>query len=79
MTLVYASKLGIKIRHINIKAWKIDSSTFETFGMVLTSFQGENKLRKARFFSETFLLADLSISDIRNAFLNLQQYRYLIC
>ena len=29
--------------------------------MVLASFQVEDKLKKARFFQKTFLLADLSI------------------
>ena len=34
------------------------------FGIVLTSFQVEDKLGKARFFQETFLLADLSIEVV---------------
>ena len=50
MTLVYASRLGFQNRDINVKAQKIDSSTLQTFGMVLASFQVENKLKKAQFF-----------------------------
>ena len=49
---------------INVEAQKIDGSTFETFGMVLASFQVEDKLRKARFFQETILLANLSIEVV---------------
>ena len=38
MTPKYASKLGLKARHINVGAQKIDGSPLETFGMVLASF-----------------------------------------
>ena len=34
------------------------------FGMVLASFQVEDTLGRARFFQETFLLADLSIEVV---------------
>ena len=57
---VYAAKLGLKVQKIDIGAQKIDGSTLDTFEMVLTSFQVEDKLKKTRFFQETFLLADIS-------------------
>lgn len=38
MTSVFAFKLGLKVCYTNIKAQKIDSSTFKTFKIVLTSF-----------------------------------------
>ena len=60
MTPAYASKLGLQIHRTNIGAQKIDGSTLKTFGMVLASFQVEDKLRKAQFFQKTFLLADIS-------------------
>ena len=60
----YAAKLGLKARLTNVWAQKIDSSTFKTFGMVLASFQVEDTLERARFFPETFLLADLSIEVV---------------
>ena len=60
MTPAYASKLGLRVHRINIGAQKIDSSTLETFGMVLASFQVEDKLGRARFFQKTFLLANIS-------------------
>lgn len=37
--LGYISKLGLKICHTNIKAWKIDGFIVKTFRMDLTSFQ----------------------------------------
>ena len=60
MTLPYISKLGLRAYHINIRAQKIDGSTFQTFGMVLASFQVEDKLGRTWFFQETFLLANIS-------------------
>ena len=38
MILGYALKLGLKIHFTNIKAQKIDNSTFNKFGMILASF-----------------------------------------
>ena len=64
MTLGYASKLGLKIRPTDVGAQKIDGSTLEMFGMVLASFQVEDKLGRARFFQETFILADLSVEMV---------------
>ena len=57
---VYASKLGLNVYHTDIGAQKIDGSTLETFGMVLASFQVEDKLGRIWFFQKTFLLADIS-------------------
>ena len=64
MTPGYTLKLGLKIRPIDVRAQKIDGSTLKTFGMVLASFQVENKLERPRFFQETFLLADLSMEVV---------------
>ena len=60
MTPTYAAKLGLKVQKIDIGAQKIDGSIFETFGMILADFQVEDKLGRARFFQETFLLANIS-------------------
>ena len=54
ITPAYASQLGLRARHTNVGAQKIDGSTLKTFGMVLASFQVEDKLGRARFFQETF-------------------------
>ena len=46
----YASKLGLKVRPTDIGVKKIDGSIFKTFGMVLASFQVEDKLGRPWFF-----------------------------
>lgn len=43
----YVLKLGLKIYFTNIKAQKIDGSTFKTFKIALASFQVEKKLNQA--------------------------------
>ena len=60
MNPAYASRLGLQVYRTDIGAQKIDGSTFKTFGMVLASFQVEDKLGRIWFFQETFLLADIS-------------------
>ena len=64
MTSGYVLKLGLKVRPTNVGAQKIHASILEMFGMVLASFQVEDKLRSLRFFQETFLLADLSVEVV---------------
>ena len=59
MTLTYASRLGLWVHRTDMRTQKIDGSILETFGMILTSFQVEDKLGRTRFFQETFLLADI--------------------
>ena len=60
MTTAYVSRLSLKVYCTNIRAQKIDSFTLKTFRIVLANFQVEDKLGKARFFQETFLLADIN-------------------
>ena len=60
----YAKKPGLRIRKTNIGAQKIDGSTLETYGMIIADFQVQDKFGKARFFQETFLVADTSIEVI---------------
>lgn len=50
MTPAYAKKLGFWMRKTNVGAQKIDGSILETYGMVITGFQTENKLRRSKFF-----------------------------
>ena len=58
MNSAYAEKLDLRMRKINVGAQKIDGSSLNTFGMVITSFQVQDKLGRARLFQETFLVAD---------------------
>ena len=60
MNPTYASRLGLRVYRTDIRAQKVDGSTLKTFGMVLASFQVEDKLGRIWFFQETFLLADIS-------------------
>ena len=50
MTLTYRAKLGLKVCSTTVGAHKIHNSSFRTFGMVIASFQVEDKLSKVRFF-----------------------------
>ena len=47
MTPAYILKLGFKVYFTNVKAQKVDGSTFDTLEMVLTNFQIEDKLTRA--------------------------------
>lgn len=64
MILAYILTLGLQVYCTNVRAWKMDGSIFEIFGKILTNFQIENKLGKARFFQKTFLLASIHMEII---------------
>lgn len=61
---VYILEQGFRVYCINVKVKKIDGSILKTFRIVLASFQIKNKLWRARFFEETFLLADISMEIV---------------
>ena len=70
----YAKKLGLWMWKTNVKAQKIDGSTLETYSMVIAGFRVQDKLGKARFFQETFLVADTSMEAVfRMPFLTLSK------
>ena len=50
ITLDYTLKLSLKDCFINVNDKKIDDSIFETFEIVITSFQVKNKLSQAQYF-----------------------------
>lgn len=52
--LIYI-KFGLKVWSTNISNQKIDESIFKRFGIVLTSFQVENKL-EGLFFSKRLVI-----------------------
>ena len=64
MIPAYIKKLGFRIRKTDVSAQKIDESTLETYGMVIADFQVQDKFEKARFFQETFLMADTSVEIV---------------
>ena len=64
MTPAYAKKLGLRTRKTDIGAQKIDGSSLDTFEMVIADFQVINKLGRARFFQEIFLLPNTTIEVV---------------
>ena len=64
MAPAYAKKLGLRVRKTDVSAQKIDGSTLETYSMVIAGFQVQDKFGKARFFQETFLVADTSVEVV---------------
>ena len=72
MTPAYAKQLGLQVRKIDVGAQKIDSSSLRTFKIVIAAFQVEDKLGRAWFFQESFLLAETSMEMVlRMPFLTL--------
>ena len=59
MNPAFASQLGLRIRKTNVGAQKIDGTTLETYGMVVSTFSLLDKDSRERFFEESFLLADV--------------------
>ncbi len=57
MSQAFAQQLGLKIRKTNVRAQKIDGTTLETYGMVVSTFSVSDKDGKERSFEESFLLA----------------------
>ena len=66
MTSAYASRLGLQTCYTDVGTQRIDSSTLQTFEIVLADFQVGDKLGKAQFFQESFLLADISVEVVLN-------------
>lgn len=54
MIPAYMSKLGFKVITTNIIAQKIDSSIFQIFQIVYTSFHVKNKLERLDFSKKSF-------------------------
>lgn len=67
-TLTYAAKLGLKVCLTDIRAQKINSSTFETFEIELASFRVENNFNKPWFFQKSFLLANINVDVVLEMF-----------
>ncbi len=59
MSQTFEQQLGLKIRKTNVGAQKIDGTTLETYGMILSTFSVSDKDGRERFFEKSFLLADI--------------------
>ena len=64
MTPAYTLKLDLRVHPTNVEAQKIDGSTLKTSRVVLAIFQIDDKLKRARFFQETFLLTNISMEIV---------------
>ena len=56
----FAKQLGLSIRPTDVGAQKIDSTTLDTYAMVVAAFSVEDKANQVRFFKETFLVANFN-------------------
>ena len=68
MSLAFAFQLGLKISKTNIATKKIDGTTLETSGMVVSIFSLSDKDDRERFFKESFLLADIKPNIVLGMF-----------
>ncbi len=59
MNQAFTLQLDLKILKINIKAQKIDSTSLETYEMVISIYFVLNKDGRVRFFKKSFLLANV--------------------
>ncbi len=68
----FASELGLKIRKTHVRAQKIDDTTLEIYGMVVSTFSVLDKDGRERFFEESFLLTGFNLDVVlRIAFLTM--------
>ena len=64
MAPAYTKKLGLRVQKTDVGTQKTGGSTLETYGMAIAGFQVQDKFGKARFFQETFLVADTSVEVV---------------
>ena len=60
----FTFQLGLKIWKTNIRAQKIEDTTLETYGIVVSTFSMSDKESRERFFEESFLLASLKSDTV---------------
>ena len=58
--LIFAKRLGLVIQTTNVGAQKIDSTTLETYKMVVAAFSVTDQANRVRLFEETLLVANVS-------------------
>ena len=64
MTPAYTAVLELCVCPTDVEAQKIDGSTLLTHGMVLITFQLEDKHGRTQFFEETFLVANTAMKIV---------------
>lgn len=65
---IFAQKLGLIIRAIDIGDQKIDSTMLNTYKMVIAAFLVTDKPNQRKFFEKTFLMANISPNIIFRMF-----------
>ena len=60
MHLAFAKELGLVMQSTNFGAQKIDSTTLETYKIILVAFSVIDQVNRVRFFKKTFLVANVS-------------------
>ena len=61
---IFAKKLSLPIRPMDIGAQKINSITLNTYEIVVAAFLVTNKANQIRFFKEIFLMANVSLEVV---------------
>ncbi len=59
MSQTFAQQLGLKIYKNNVRAQKINGTTLEIYGMVVSIFSMSDKDGRERFFEKSLLLANV--------------------
>ena len=57
---IFGKQLGFSIRPTDVGAQKINGTTLDTYGIVVTAFSVEDNANRVIFFKETFLVANIS-------------------
>ena len=60
----FAKQLGLPIRSTDVRVQKIDGTTLDIYEIVVAVFLMVNKANQARFFEETFLVANVSLKIV---------------
>ena len=64
MSQAFAYQLGLTIQKTNVGAQKIDGTTLETYGMVVSTLSISDKDRRKRFFEKSFLLTNIKLKIV---------------
>ena len=61
---IFAKKLGLFIRLMDVEAQKIDGTILDIYEMVVASFLLIDKANQVKFFEETFLMANVGLGVV---------------
>ena len=68
MNPAYAKQPSFQVWKTDVEAQKINGLLLQTFGIVIAGFQVDDKLGRAKFFQELFLLAKTSMEVVPGMF-----------